>query len=658
MGVTVQAPEFIDTVDQTFFIEPLQGNRDVSYYLEQFPEHLYTHSKNSNLFLLLYVLLGPAGVGWLQMNYLMARINLEGQGLQYQNLDNFFSTLQFNRIFSEVYNADPMGLVNFAQIAQINAADSSYYARAIDFLHAARSGTTPDGLALAATAGLGYPVAIWENYKYIYDQLADHQQGLPNLGSTGLTNEAVVLPQQIISKSQVQTISMSGVTGGSFNIYLPIGTTANAEATGIAWNATAAQLQAALIALPAIGNGNVICTGGPFPANVNVYFVGALSNQSLPLFQFPSPSLTGSTPQISAVITQANVDGTSVVIPPQDQKLAQDAMDVLRSQTCIPTFGQAAGIFIRQNWQTVYSDDLNVRVIRYVTGNPKITWPPPDNIHWIEAGIEHEAPHPTHCNTTRYINFHHTSNIIAYTEAALTDSSYESNLWPIDSTSILPQYQDYQVGPYSQLQTQLYPPLRMTLSNLTAFLPTFAAANPIDLPVVTNMTEGNIPLIQSVYPLDYLQAPGVSLNTATNLPQFWSSAERSTGSDFLEIDFGRVEGINFITFDATEKPYDIFVSYDTFDNTVGGYPQRYFIPVTLDPYAPSITSLGYNPIGSPSWTAVSINCTDSLGQMIYTRFIRIEFRKRNNQHSPFWTQQGFQPSSIEVKNLRIGRNLP
>ncbi len=60
----------------------------------------------------------------------------------------------------------------------------------------------------------------------------------------------------------IQTVSLTGSpTGGTFTLTFGANTTA-----GIPWNATAAQVQAALELLASIGTGNVLVTGGPGPS--------------------------------------------------------------------------------------------------------------------------------------------------------------------------------------------------------------------------------------------------------------------------------------------------------------------------------------------------------------------------------------------------------
>src|SRR5690606_25105750 len=77
----------------------------------------------------------------------------------------------------------------------------------------------------------------------------------------------------------------------------------------ISFDATAADVQAALETLSNIGPGNVICDGGPLPDNaVTIEFVRDLGQQSLSLIT-STDSLTGGTsPETTIVETVAGMD--------------------------------------------------------------------------------------------------------------------------------------------------------------------------------------------------------------------------------------------------------------------------------------------------------------------------------------------------------------
>jgi hypothetical protein len=103
--------------------------------------------------------------------------------------------------------------------------------------------------------------------------------------------------------SALQTLSVSGgPTGGSFTLSFGGQTSA-----AIGFNATAAQVQTALQAMPTIGAGGVTCAGGPLPGTaVQIFFAGPLAFRAQPLITIGTNGLTGgATPAPSVVQTTA-----------------------------------------------------------------------------------------------------------------------------------------------------------------------------------------------------------------------------------------------------------------------------------------------------------------------------------------------------------------
>ena len=110
---------------------------------------------------------------------------------------------------------------------------------------------------------------------------------------------------QISGTNDGQTITITGSpTGGTFTLTYSTQTTA-----AIAWNATAAQVQAALWSLPAIGANNVVVTGGPGPATPWVVtFQNQLGDAAVGTITATS-SLTGGTAPAIAVTHTATGAG-------------------------------------------------------------------------------------------------------------------------------------------------------------------------------------------------------------------------------------------------------------------------------------------------------------------------------------------------------------
>src|SRR5262249_17476041 len=95
-------------------------------------------------------------------------------------------------------------------------------------------------------------------------------------------------------------------TGGSFTLTFGANTTA-----AIPFNATAAQVQAALVAIASIGTGGVICTGGPLPGTpVDVRFSGSHAMTDVALMAHSDPFTGGSSPAASVPTTVTFVAAT------------------------------------------------------------------------------------------------------------------------------------------------------------------------------------------------------------------------------------------------------------------------------------------------------------------------------------------------------------
>jgi hypothetical protein len=89
--------------------------------------------------------------------------------------------------------------------------------------------------------------------------------------------------------ADVQTLSINGnpPIDGWFTLAF------NNQPTAVRYNATAAQVQAALTALPNIGANNVVCAGGPLPGSVTITFAGALAPGPQPSISIASNNLVG-----------------------------------------------------------------------------------------------------------------------------------------------------------------------------------------------------------------------------------------------------------------------------------------------------------------------------------------------------------------------------
>jgi hypothetical protein len=658
---TVETPDFTGVVSQQFFIEPQGGPQHPVSYLDAFPNTIYNKSINSNLVALMYALLGPAGLGGLRKDYLLARLSIEDAGLHTVDLDAFYANpLGFTRLASETYLTDTEGLLTNAQWEQIQTADASYRNRAIDYLNALRAGGTLQGLTLAAKSGLNHSVELVENYRALYDKYSDDPLGLEIIGLTKSTEEVIVLPRQELPQSSLQRIMLEEATKGTFALALPLGTgieegeVNHTIAEELPFNITAFELQLALEAVYVIGKDNVTVSGGPLNTNpIEISFTKNLADTPLPEFLVLKSTIINEEeelliPTIEVDRVGVSADGEMASIPPENWYFAQVAIDRLKPMTTIVTPGKAPGITKRQVASNIFSDSEFIEVLRYVTGKREVPWPERDAIHWIVPGVEYESPVAQHAQKGNYLNFHNISNVTAYTELALKDSHYMEPSWP----QFQYLYVNEHIGEWAPYQTTLFPVLKI-YANQT-LKANYSTALPSEVLTVQEVVGGEN-LINGIYPIDYSTLAGVE--KIPSAPTIWGSTERATGSDYLEIDLGTVQAVNFMTFEINNVPYNFYFAYDVLDES----PARRFVSATiLNDQEEMLTKISsvYNASASNPWTTITLKLANSLGGQIFTRFIRIEMTRRTGIGSPFTLANGENlPYSIEVQHLRVGRNV-
>src|SRR5689334_12273432 len=90
--------------------------------------------------------------------------------------------------------------------------------------------------------------------------------------------------------NEVQTIDLGAASAGTITITFDGETTA-----AIAYNANAAAVQAALLALSNIEPGDVVVTGGPFPASMSLTFGGNYAGENVPVITATPTGLTSGT---------------------------------------------------------------------------------------------------------------------------------------------------------------------------------------------------------------------------------------------------------------------------------------------------------------------------------------------------------------------------
>lgn len=657
---SVPLPQFTDSVDLRYFIEPLNAPTAPIRGLDRFPDSLYVKTPDSHFVRFMTALLGPVGVGWLKFNLTVARLQLEATGLQQANLESFYGDpFSFGRILEEGYEDDVTGLLPIAAWQAIQAQDQAYRSRAIQFLSAARLGTSPQGMRLAAASGIGQNCEIIENYRYLFDIHSDDPLGLPFYGSSTALGEFIVVPRPAVSQTRQYVIEFGQAS-------LPLGAnmytisfngssqTLDPTTTLLPFSGkTATDVQFALWQFASIGPGNVSVTGGPVPSSMTLTFTGALTNQALPPVRVSFTDVSSGTVvevPIDSIAGGVDPSNETVVIADADRHAMQTALDELRPVASYPTFNAASSTLRPVLWSDLTASTEYSTVVRYVTGSPSVNWPTPDSDHWIVASQETEAPQLSANLAQHYVNFHNIQSITAYTDTALSDPAYATN------SAVLSSYNSVHVGPFPEMSTVLPFFAQYAIQYSLVFSADRALADYTEPLSVTGLSADGTAFINNIYPADYTSLQGVPQLRYRD-DAFWSSQARPTGAEILEIDLGTPQAVNFITFETTRKPVNVEADYDLLDQS----PKRTFAPVVNVPGFPLETSVFFDPSQGNPWEPIELYFND--GQdVIFTRFIRLIFTRRPDSTTfgrfLFDTSTQTQtPWSIDVRNLRIGRNV-
>lgn len=382
-----------------------------------------------------------------------------------------------------------------------------------------------------------------------------------------------------------------------------------------------------------------------------VYFTGKLAGQDVPELKVLSNGLSGGVnPTVTVTTERSGVESSdeTVEIKPELRHNLQTALDFLRPVNSIPSTAAGKGLRSTQPWKAATASSEYNEVLRFVIGNRQVSWPTTDRVHWIEEGVEKQAPRIHNDRQHHYVGFHEVQAVSAYTDAALGNPNYASD------TSVLSQYASVHIGRFSPDQARLVPFLQtITDDSLVHAVDRVLADYAEPLTVATQV--GSTSLINGIYPADYATLPGVP-PIKYHDEQFWASRERTGGAEILELDLGSAKAVNFLSLEVTRKPFEIEVAFDTLDLA----PHRNFIPVTPGDDFPE--SIFYELDVTNPWATLEFDFTDALGRTPFTRFIRITFTRRvtlQTDGSGFLYDQATatqKPFSVEVRNLRLGRN--
>jgi hypothetical protein len=325
----------------------------------------------------------------------------------------------------------------------------------------------------------------------------------------------------------------------------------------------------------------------------------------------------------------------------QEAKLLDDAIGNLKPVNTFQTtqFGQSDRYVL--NIKSNFASSEFHQAVRFVTGSSNIKWPDKSklgsqfsSIYWVESGLEKEAPRVRGDVSQHYQGF--------YKPKTVTSSSEKRG-----------QFNEYFVNKFPELKSSTGSSVWSSSKALAPY--------PETLTVTRHEQDTNTALINREYPIEYLNLPNVP-TLSYDATAFWASDESSSGSEYLEIDLGSTQAVNFLIFEVLGTPLDIKIEYDAAD--ISGHVKNYQTVTFEQPYEADL-SLNYDGDNLNKWQVLPYNFQDINNNIIYTRYIKITFTRvgaRFLNQSFFLYDQNTNPPiqrawSVIVKNLRIGRNI-
>lgn len=266
-------------------------------------------------------------------------------------------------------------------------------------------------------------------------------------------------------------------------------------------------------------------------------------------------------------------------------------------------------------------------LIRLVTGQPEIDWPPLNLAagYWVETE-EKEVPF--------------------YAFLDRQEAATYLTITGVEASSV-------HVGPFNKYQSELFPHLRNTPANVFFYHANHSFADVIaplsfSTPITstTSVTRETV-LINNAYPLGYFTEENLNLFPSQPVEHFWASTEELAPTpEYLIFELGRIRPVNFIDFEVSQKPIDVLIEYDNAGVWTEITPRTDFI--SEHPAFPNIT---YLPNGENSWIYA-----EYWFELVETSKIRITFT-RQEERFPLPSSPLF-PWSVEVRNARIMHIIP
>jgi hypothetical protein len=444
-------------ISPTTQVEPLDGVTTLADLMDRFPEEVYAQGTDTVLYKFLTALTGDSGAGYVERLAYAARLQGEAQIINFDQLDTIYTgTFKFARLPNEITNFDPDVVLTQDQWNVIQQKDEGFRARMMDFFQACRLGNSPAAMSLAAQSGTGVQCEIIENYRYIFDTISDDPLGIAYNGSTNSVNEFIVNPRLIdldgnpdasVTYAAPFVQSYSYVSGAVHSTYQNFG--------GV-W-----------AHLTSYATGAIISTSsGYWQATV-----GGTSGSTAPNWATGSTATDGTVTWNPMAPASATSLQSGFKLLPAIERNMVDLMDRLRP------VGAFMSVTIQdQHYKPIAFDDSTVSAsserfytTRFVTGNAAVNWPEVDNGQgtYIVPGEETEVPKPPLSGRDLPVIFQTIQNIHAYSDKALEDINYDTDLFysPVITPTPYTRYRSQHTGPFHPIYASIYPFLKQVPTN-------------------------------------------------------------------------------------------------------------------------------------------------------------------------------------------------
>jgi|GEM_PF-6867674 len=253
----------------------------------------------------------------------------------------------------------------------------------------------------------------------------------------------------------------------------------------------------------------------------------------------PAPSELKSDSTAEVLNVFANAENLKEV-DAQTMRLLRDAVENLKPMNTVlnTSLGQADSYPIDIKSASASSEFY--QVTKFVTGNSNINWPTQsgndfNSVYWVEADVEKEAPRNHNDFQQHYQGFYKPNSVTASSYAV---GSLNNNSALITKFSALKNLSNSGIWSANQALADYPEPISVTRQNANT----------------------NTSFVNHEYPIDYLSLNNVPTVTYQR-DKFWMSELKTSGEDYLIIDLGSTQSVNFLIFEILNAPIDIEISY-------------------------------------------------------------------------------------------------